>query len=70
MDAATPTSWPIAEQGLRYADLDIDIRPHADAYEMHIKLGFKSRVVYFDVAGRITHVRFASDAGPVAVPNG
>ena len=64
----SPKSWRIAEQGFHYADLDIDVRPNGEAYELHIKLGFKKRVVHFDTAGRITHVRFANEPPPSETP--
>lgn len=59
-------SWPIAEQGHRYADFEIEVRPdnhtlNADGFILDIRAGLKHRLVYLNSAGRIISVRNASD---------
>ena len=48
--------WRIAEQMFRYADFELATERYNDGYVMVIKLGFKTRRVFFDPAGRVTHV--------------
>lgn len=57
-------SWRMAEQYFGYNDFEVDTKPHNDGYVMTIKLGFKTRRVFFDPAGRITHVRNMNDPSP------
>ena len=57
LGAPTQHSWRIAEQYYRYRDFEIETKPLNDGYVLTIRLGFKTRRVFFDPAGRITHVR-------------
>jgi hypothetical protein len=45
------------EQAIAYNDCEIEVRPHNEAFKMLIVLGMKRRWVFFDTAGRITHIR-------------
>lgn len=56
LGAASKPPWRIAEQFFRYNDFEIETRPHNDGYVATIRMGFKTRRVFFDPAGRITHV--------------
>lgn len=53
--------WRIAEQYFRYADFEIETRPHGDAFVAIIRCGFRTRRVYFDTAGRVMHVKSPFD---------
>jgi hypothetical protein len=54
---ATPEhSWRIAEQYFKAGDFEIEMQPHNDGCVMTIKSDHNTRCVYFDPAGRVTHV--------------
>ena len=58
-DVGTPTthSWRMAEQYYRHGDDEVRTKPNDDGYVMLLQLGSESRRVFFDPAGRITHIR-------------
>lgn len=60
--------WRMAEQFFRYADFEIETKPHNQGYVATIKLGFKTRRVFFDPAGRVTHVLNLHGSGPSDQP--
>lgn len=49
------------EQAISYNDCEIEVRSHHEAFKMLIVLGMKRRWVFFDTAGRITHIRNYND---------
>ena len=53
--------WRMAEQYFRYADFEMETKPHNDGYVLTVKMGFKTRRVFFDPAGRVTHVLNLND---------
>lgn len=55
------SEWRIAEQYFRYADFELDTKPYNDGYVMTIYIGLKRRRVFFDAAGRVTHVASLND---------
>ena len=47
----------MADQYFLDGDVEIDTRPHNDGYVMTFRLDYRTRRVFFDPAGRITHIR-------------
>jgi uncharacterized glyoxalase superfamily protein PhnB len=62
MDKAADTtrhSWRIAEQGYSESGFELTVAPWGDGYAMVVgHVGHRQRV-YFDAAGRVTHIRDA-----------
>ena len=52
-------SWRMAQQGFEDSGFKLLTEPHGDGYVMTINIGFHRRRVFFDAAGRVTHVRGA-----------
>lgn len=53
--------WRMAPQGFRFADVELTTEPHGDGYVMEIRINWERRRVFFDAAGRVTHVRRADN---------
>jgi hypothetical protein len=62
------SGWRMAEQYFRYSDFELETKPHNDGYVLTVKLGFKTRRVFFDPAGRVTHVLNLNAPEPPADP--
>jgi hypothetical protein len=50
-------SWRMAQQGFESSALKLLTEPHGDGYVMTISINHRRRRVFFDAAGRVTHVR-------------
>ena len=61
---AAPThTWRMAQQGFDSNALKLLTEPHGDGYVMTISINHRRRWrVFFDAAGRITHVRGADNS--------
>lgn len=55
-------SWRMAQQGFDSNALKLLTEPHGDGYVMTISINYRRRRVFFDAAGRITHVRGADNS--------
>jgi hypothetical protein len=53
----TPRSWPIARQFFSDRGFAISVLPHNDGYTLRILIGDETALVFFDPAGRVTHIR-------------
>jgi hypothetical protein len=49
--------WRMAKQGYKAADFELKTQPWGDGYVMIIEMGATYRRVFFDSAGRVTHIR-------------
>jgi hypothetical protein len=64
-----PHSWTIQRQGLRTRRFSIDVEPYNDAFMISFTADVESDIihVYFDLSGRMTHVKRTAKDKPDAL---